>query len=229
MLKKVISFSLWGNLSIYCKGAIENAKLQKQLYPDWVCRFYIDHTVPLEVINELNSLNSEIYYMWDGLSGFKKLFWRFYPASDKNVERFIVRDCDSRLNIKERHAVDEWIKSDKSFHIMRDNRHHGCLIMGGMWGGKSNIIPNIEDMSIKYCEQISNTPNKKFYQVDQLFLAQILWEQFVKSDHLAHDNERRITGKEEIFKISLPNNMFIGQVFDENNHPLPDTRINPLI
>lgn len=228
-MKKIISFSLWGNLPIYCKGAIENAKLQKIIYPNWKCRFYIDHTVPLNVISELNNLDSEIYFMVDNKAGFKKLFWRFLVASDKNVESFIVRDCDSRLNVRERHAVKEWEESGKNFHIMRDNKHHGCKIMGGMWGGKANVIPNIEEMSASFCESINSTGNKDFYQADQLFLANVIWDKYVRDNHMGHDDEKRFTGKEELYKVALPNRMFIGQVVDENNIPQPDSRINPLI
>jgi len=37
-MKKIISFSLWGDNPIYTQGAIRNAELAKEVYPDWVCR-----------------------------------------------------------------------------------------------------------------------------------------------------------------------------------------------
>ena len=36
----------------------------------------------------------------------------------------LSRDCDSRLNKREKLAVDELLKSDKNFHIMRDHPWH---------------------------------------------------------------------------------------------------------
>ena len=37
---------------------------------------------------------------------------------------------------RERDAVDEWIASNKTFHIMRDHIwHDGIEILAGMWGG----------------------------------------------------------------------------------------------
>ncbi len=42
---KIISFSLWGQNPKYLTGAIRNAVLVKQIYPDWVCRFYVDNKV----------------------------------------------------------------------------------------------------------------------------------------------------------------------------------------
>jgi len=48
------------------------------------------------------------------------MLWRFTVVADPTVDRFIVRDVDSRLNYRESIAVEEWIQSNKSFHIMRD-------------------------------------------------------------------------------------------------------------
>ena len=55
-MKKIISFSLWGQNPFYFKGAIENAKLQPEIYPGWTCRFYVDDTVPGDAIKELEDL-----------------------------------------------------------------------------------------------------------------------------------------------------------------------------
>jgi len=34
-MKKIISFSLWGDNPVYTQGAIRNAELAKEIYPDW--------------------------------------------------------------------------------------------------------------------------------------------------------------------------------------------------
>jgi len=41
-MKNIISFSLWGNDPMYWKGAVKNIKLAKELYPGFICRFYVD-------------------------------------------------------------------------------------------------------------------------------------------------------------------------------------------
>ena len=51
-------------------------------------------------------------------------------ANDDTVDRYIIRDVDSRLNIRERFAVEEWINSDKQFHLMRDHPQQAAVIMG---------------------------------------------------------------------------------------------------
>ena len=34
-MKKIISLSLWGDNPVYTQGAIRNAELAKEIYPDW--------------------------------------------------------------------------------------------------------------------------------------------------------------------------------------------------
>ena len=45
---------------------------------------------------------------------------------------------------KYRFAVEEWIHSGKSFHIMRDHPYHSAVVLGGMWGGVKGCLPNLK-------------------------------------------------------------------------------------
>ena len=74
------------------------------------------------------------------------MYWRFLPIEDKNVDLFIVRDVDSRINNREEEAVNEWIQSDKILHVMRDHPHHYYKILGGMWGFKNSHNINFQNM-----------------------------------------------------------------------------------
>ena len=90
---KLITFSLFGNVELYCQGAVENARLAKQIYPDWKARFYVDSSVPEVYLEKIQSYNSEIIYcnsrgQYDGLN------WRFSPFSEENVGVWISRDRD---------------------------------------------------------------------------------------------------------------------------------------
>ena len=49
---------------------------------------------------------------------------------------FVSRDLDSRLSERENAAVQEWLKSNKSIHVMRDHIKHDFTILGGLWGTK---------------------------------------------------------------------------------------------
>ena len=61
--------------------------------------------------------------------------------ADPTVRRFLIRDADSLLTVKERVAVDAWLASDFHFHAMRDWYTHTDLLLAGMWGGVGGILP----------------------------------------------------------------------------------------
>ena len=208
-MKKVIAFSLYGDNPKYCVGAIKNVLLQPEIYPDWICRIYYNYTVPSYYINELKKLNAELVDMSNTNLNSFGMFWRFMVYDDKEVERFIVRDTDSRLNNREKEAVDEWIKSEKNLHIMRDHPQHGVLILGGTWGIKNDYRFNISEMIDYYLR------DKKFftYGDDQRFLIKM--HKTYMDSMICHDDF-----------FDFPNNLpfpserkdfeFIGQVFNEN-------------
>ena len=56
----VIAFSLWGENPRYLRGAIRNAQLAPDLYPGWMCRFYLDDSVPMATVLELETLGAQI-------------------------------------------------------------------------------------------------------------------------------------------------------------------------
>jgi hypothetical protein len=138
-MKKVISFALWGDKPIYNVGAIENAKTFHHFYPNFECWFYVDeNSVPSNTIHSLKEINNvKIIYKHGGINS----CWRFEPIDDPEVEIMMSRDCDSRITEREKLAVDEWLNSDKIFHIMRDHPHHEFRILSGMFGTRK--IPNI--------------------------------------------------------------------------------------
>ena len=48
--KNIICFSLYGNKINYWKGAIENIKVAQILYPNFICRFYVDQDADKNLI-----------------------------------------------------------------------------------------------------------------------------------------------------------------------------------
>ena len=143
-MKKIISFSLWGSNIGYILGAVDNARRARTIYPGWTCRFYVDPLVPGRYLSELAEYGAEIVFKPRSVD-FAGLYWRFEPMFDDGaVERFIVRDTDSRINAREADAVAEWVESGKPFHVMRDNPSHVVAIMGGMWGARAGTIPEFK-------------------------------------------------------------------------------------
>jgi len=215
-MKKIISFSLWGTNPIYNIGAIRNAELAKEVYPDWVCRFYYGTSTLNETIEKLKTFdNVELINM--GVEGdWTGMFWRFYPASDNDVDVVIVRDCDSRLNQREKDAVDEWLNSDKGFHIMRDHPAHGTEILGGMWGSKKGVVNNMKELINDYIKG-------DFWQVDQNFLREKIYLS-VKDNSIVHDEYF----EHKPFPTVREYKQFVGQAFDENDGMLYPEHTNNL-
>ena len=176
---KVIAFSLWGDNTRYTLGALQNASLAKMVYPDWMCRFYVGKSTPRIIVDMLREFdNVEIVEMeeqgdWTGM------FWRFSVASDPTVDVFIVRDCDSRLWFREKAAVDEWLASDKDFHIMRDNNQHTTAILGGMWGARNRAVFTMDQLVHEYAKG-------DYWQTDQCFLRDIIFPE-VRESSFVHD------------------------------------------
>ena len=100
--KRVISFGLYGAKEKYTIGAIRNAELWKTYFPGWVCRYYVTSDVPKDVLDTLTKLGAELETVPAGMGYSSGMFWRFMVASDPTVDRFIVRDVDSRLNGRDR-------------------------------------------------------------------------------------------------------------------------------
>ena len=197
--KKVISFSLWGSKPIYNIGAIKNAEIAKEIYPDWICRFYIN-SIPKDTIEklllfdnvEIVNMETDIWKEYGRREGGSQpensMFWKFYPYFDDDVEVLIGRDPDSRLSMREKIAVYEWLESDKQFHIMRDHPGHctGTPILGAMWGMKTSIGLDLKKLLDDY---------KKSGQllVDQWFLMKSIYP-LVKDCSMIHHDESCANG-----------------------------------
>jgi hypothetical protein len=182
---KVISFSLWGSSRLYTEGAMINVVLAREVYPGWVCRVHCAPDVPTEAVRELEGLGAQCPVIHDARGPWHGLFWRFYPASDPDVSVMLCRDTDSRLNWRERAAVDDWLASGEPFHIMRDNRVHGAEIPGGMWGARDGFLRDMVKLVGRWRRYDAKG-------VDQQFLATEVWPR-VKEHHVAHDQYFRFS------------------------------------
>jgi hypothetical protein len=198
---KVITFSLWGNIPIYNIGAIKNVELAKQYYQDFECWFYIHSpTVPENTIIELKKFeNVKIIFKDGDLNTTKPMMWRFEAIDDPNVEVMMSRDTDTRILLREKLAVDEWLQSGKLFHIMRDHPYHGNHIQGGMFGTKKN--PNIPSL----CNLINNYRQIGVRNYDQDFLKDIIYP-IIKNDSFIHASFNILNGEtgEYVKKFPIP-------------------------
>ncbi len=226
-MKKIITFSLWGSDDIYWIGAKRNIELVKEYLPGWICRFYIDSNCDDNLINSLKSEISEIILMNPEVYNHRNiserfnhsgLFWRFQALKEKDTI-VLSRDCDSRISNREVMAINQWLESDKDFHIMRDHPYHQVPILSGMWGARNNILINIDELLYTWTRHT----NKGVYHADdQDFLGQIIYP-IVINKAMEH-SEFNISYGNSIYKFPTirVDNEFIGDVFDINEDRHPD-------
>ena len=204
---KIISFSLWGHDPKYCVGAIKNAELAKTIYPDWICRYYYGSNTDQNTINLLSKhSNVELIPMpeegnWTGM------FWRFMAADSDDV--VISRDTDSRLSLREKSAVDEWLNSNYDFHIMRDHPYHRTEILGGMWGARNGILKGINKTIKEYTKE-------NYWQIDQNFLRECVYTN-IKNNTCVHDSFFNFESTAKEFTTKRVNYEFVGEVYDYTN------------
>ena len=138
MKTRLISMSLYGEDPTYLEGAVINARLLPDIYPGWKLRVYCERGIDT---GKLVEFGSEVVRM-PRSRRHAGMFWRFLPAWEMGVEFVIFRDADSRLNVREAAAVEEWVQSSRIAHCMHDHPHHVCMpIMGGMWGIRAGHLP----------------------------------------------------------------------------------------
>lgn len=210
--KRVVSYGLYGSNPKYTHGAIRNSELVKVYFPGWVCRFYCGSDVPKDILNTLRQNGAEIVMITNIKGGIAGMFWRFLVADDSTVDRWIVRDSDSRLNPRERFAVEEWILSGKAVHTIRDHPNHDRTLNGGLWGGTKGAIKGMSKM-------VQAFGNKNSYGGDLQFLMTEIWP-LVKNNQIGHDAYTCTKyPNSHPFPTKRPTNyQHVGQVFDANDN-----------
>tara|TARA_Y100000592_G_scaffold35948_2_gene57011 strand:- start:32077 stop:32730 length:654 start_codon:yes stop_codon:yes gene_type:complete len=204
-MKKLICFSLWGEDKKYTIGALKNADLAANIYPGWVCRYYVGKSVPLEIVSKLFQKDNTEVFVMNEKGDWTSMFWRFLPASDDDIECIISRDTDSRLNAREKAAVDQWLDSGADFHIMRDHPYHATEILGGMWGVRGGKIKEMRSMILQYTKG-------DFWQVDQNFLKEKIYP-VIKDRSFVHDP----FFEKKPFPTNRNSSEFVGQAFNHDD------------
>src|ERR1700722_18878889 len=184
----VISFSLWGAQPFYSYGAMINLVLSRSIYPGWSCRFYVGADVPLAATAFLADNGADVRKIEDEYPGVG-LFQRFLVMNDHSVGRFLVRDCDARLSSAEADLVRQWIESGYPFHAVRDHVLHSELMIGCLWGGRTDCGIDIVALMRRY---FGAAPNAR-YGHDQFMLGRLLWP-IIRERCLVHDKYYRLPG-----------------------------------
>lgn len=213
MGKRVISFSLWGSKPTYMVGIFRNVDMAKTFYPDFECWVYLHvDTVPADIEEKLRTRdNVKIIHKTGDLSLVKPMMWRFESIDDPEVEINMSRDCDTKILLREKYAVNQWLASGKTFHIMRDHPKHNVYIMGGMFGTRK--IPQIPSWKT----EIDKCKQEGIYMYDQDFLRDCIYP-LIRADSIIHTSFHSAIGENAIrFPIEYDAQYnFVGQYINEN-------------
>jgi hypothetical protein len=131
--------------------------------------------------------------------------WRFEAIDEPDVEIMISRDTDTRILFREKMAVEEWINSNKIFHIMRDHPWHTSKIMGGMFGTRK--IPDI----ISWKEIMNEFIQEGNYDYDQKFLNEYIYP-VIANDVMIHASFNKFESNCKNFPINYIKQLrFVGE------------------
>ena len=230
--KKIISFSIWGNIRLYCIGAIKNALIAKIIFPEWICRFYYDSTVPNIIIDYLKKLdNVELVFIKEKSGGtiYKEgtygSLWRFYPFNDNDVDIFMIRDIDSRLSKYEYIKINDFINSNYILHAFVDNNEvinnkyfrAGTTTFKNYINNNDTRIINNTKLDIFNLLKYIDKKNTNFYD-DENFLNNIIYPLYKDYYTKCQRTHLDITIQNKYFPCN--NNIYIygkyvGNVVDE--------------
>jgi hypothetical protein len=215
----LVSFCLFGpdKDDIYNRGLLRNLEMYQEWKPDWKIRVYLGDTPSQnsDIHIQIEEYpNAEVILCQGETEDWKSTFWRFRALKDVGYDFYLFRDVDSRPILRERLAVEAWLKSDRKYHIMRDHPRHGATILAGMWGVKA---PEANKVSRLFPNSLSG--EKNYYMVEQEFLARTVWPR-ARMSVLQHvDCEWTFKTQSYPFPVKRSSEGFVGEGFLGNGQP----------
>ncbi len=177
----VFSFCLYGPQNPkYYNGLLENLKLIALHFPDWSVFVYLGNDVPDHFQTILQGY-SQVRLRHTSQNGPILMMHRFLAIDEPGVECMMVRDADSRIHFRDRHAIQEFVKAPQIAHAIRDHPYHTIEILGGLWGLKTC------DVSMTDLVKPHLTTEWGFGK-DQLFLRSELYP-LIKERLLVHTSQ----------------------------------------
>lgn len=158
------------------------SRTAERLYPGWIIRIYHNFTqestdvenfqrickvycrfahvdlcsVPAMVKSVKNSPLAPIEA--ELINGLNPRMFRYLAMLDPNVDIFISRDIDSVIRPREVDAVNEWLSSNYTFHVMRDQIYHHIIMLAGLLKFRLRRVSQWKCVVIKSFIQVCGEP-----------------------------------------------------------------------
>jgi hypothetical protein len=224
-----ISYSLWGDNKVYTYGIVESVLNNRRLLPEWTTRVHHNDTVPSNILEWLKAQEDVQLVRHEGSEcKASNMFWRFEDLFLKDAV-VLIRDADSRVSVREVRMVNEWLASDKDFHIIRDHQGHRVPILGGTMGCRNNCLEYIgrptglRDVNappLEFQEGLSFMrefvarvpPSRDMYNLDQIFLYHYVYPQVATRAmiHASHNAYEKFAKR-----VEPKDTGFVGEVVEE--------------
>lgn len=174
----------------YTRGIEKNIEFLLKVYPGWKLRIYTDGSLPQTMRDKILTNVSEEIVVTGVQGDIAGMFWRLFATHDPMVDRVIVRDSDNIVNLREKVLVNEWIRSGKKYHSIRDHPQHGVRLLGGAWG-VAKKAGEVAAISKSVIEDRARAGELEYYMSrkggDQDFLSRYVYPSAV-DDIISHDS-----------------------------------------
>jgi hypothetical protein len=209
-MKKIISYTLFGDDLKYYIGAEKNIIINKELLPDWETYiYYLPEKIKVEYINKLIEIGAKLIDVTYVEIGDKKsiefpYFWRFLSFLNNDIT--LVRDLDSRISDREVEYINRWLENDKDYFIIRDHPWH-APVPSGLFGikGKKIEFENHFNLYIKNSDLRWGTDQEILYE----YMRNVSQENI---EYCGYD-------KPNTYIPRTNKEFFIGMQLDENDNP----------
>ena len=227
-MKKVFSFTLFGDQDRYCKGMVCNVEEIEKRFPDFEIWIHIGDSIPESILNEL-SKHSSVKLLPTGEIGMINKIYRYLSIDDPEVELMIVRDADSRVYQRDEQSVREFMNSEKKFQIIRDHRVHAIPILGGLFGIKKGCLELSMTALVGFFFNFNVKREDFCYDDDQKFLKTYIYPEVVDNALIQDEYDHHFEPPSMHVKISTPRVFpdFIGQIYMFNEDGIQYTVCGP--
>lgn len=211
----VFSFSLYGSSPKYTHGALANAHIIKERFPEALMYVYTADSVPTDIRDQLTAMPHVRVIPVSNKEGTKGSFDRFLAIDASECDIMFSRDADSRIHARDAACIEDFIAdSSKWVQIIRDHRCHTSRIMAGMFAIRKEALAGVTMGSLISASRFYGS----WYGGDQQFLQ----DEFYTKPYLEKAQIFDRCGRYKLvevltpFRVPIVENMFIGQVYDFN-------------
>jgi hypothetical protein len=217
-MTQAVSFSIYGSNPRYVEGLIRNLSIAPSFYPGWQVHVWIDPlTTPPDLPWRVSKAGGIVHYNppWC-LNG---MFARFLIHDEPGVDRFLIRDVDSRFCEREVKAVKHWLESNTLLHVLRDHPLHGVEILGAAWGMRLK-----EKRLVSMSQAIQGWCSIVKYGQDQDFLTKVVWPLYQDSMTLRDSCSTFKGPQPPLTPWPYDGPAFVGEYIDEYERPNTEHR-----